>query len=109
MGKSKEAIRLAAQQLLFRAHSFEKAVFLSDSKAAIQAIVNMGETPSNHIQETRQLIQQLKIMKKFITLQWIPESPYLIATESKKKKEGRPASGKKETSRLVTNFSRKST
>jgi hypothetical protein len=39
---------------------FSKTVIKSDSKAAIQAIVNMDELPSKQIREVRLLIKQLK-------------------------------------------------
>lgn len=67
-----EAIKFAIQQLLFRTHKFNKVVILSDSKAAIQAIVSMDETPTREIQEIRKMLQQLKSLKKQVNLQWIP-------------------------------------
>ena len=67
-----EAIVTAVQQLLYRTNQFQKAVILSDSQAAIEAIVNMDETPSSQIKNIRTIIKQLSNLKKKITLQWIP-------------------------------------
>uniref|UniRef100_A0A8D9AWA7 ribonuclease H n=1 Tax=Cacopsylla melanoneura TaxID=428564 RepID=A0A8D9AWA7_9HEMI len=67
-----EAIKIAVQQLLFRTDKFTKAVILTDCKAAIQAIISSEETPTNQTKEIRDIIKQLKCLKKQITLQWIP-------------------------------------
>ncbi|KAL1447160.1 hypothetical protein WDU94_012235 [Cyamophila willieti] len=67
-----EAIKLATQQLLYRTHCFNQAVILSDSKAAIQAIVNTNENTSDKIREIRAILKQLRQLKKIIAIQWVP-------------------------------------
>ena len=68
-----QAIFNALQQLLWRSSSFSSSVILSDSKSAIQAIVNYKKAPpSNTILECRDMIRQLSQLQKKIVLQWIP-------------------------------------
>uniref|UniRef100_A0A8D8UCR9 ribonuclease H n=1 Tax=Cacopsylla melanoneura TaxID=428564 RepID=A0A8D8UCR9_9HEMI len=67
-----EAIKIALTQLLFQPNLFGKVVILTDSKAAIQAIINPEETPSFQIREIRQTLKHLKLLKKVVVLQWIP-------------------------------------
>ncbi|KAI5720833.1 hypothetical protein M8J77_012264 [Diaphorina citri] len=66
------AIKIALLQILNRANQFERAVILSDSKAAIQSITNCSEDPSVEIREIRSIIKQLQNQKKTIALQWVP-------------------------------------
>ncbi|KAI5717804.1 hypothetical protein M8J77_011529 [Diaphorina citri] len=77
-----EAIKIAVQQLLYRTNNFSKAVILSDSKAAIEAIANTDETPTKQIKEIRDIIKQLKCLRKQITLQWIPAHCGIHGNES---------------------------
>ncbi|KFM58471.1 hypothetical protein X975_07553, partial [Stegodyphus mimosarum] len=63
-----EAIAVATQQLLIRSHSFVKAVILSDSKSALQALLN-NQNSSQRILDCRPL---LKAMAHRISFQWIP-------------------------------------
>uniref|UniRef100_A0A8D8WXT1 RNase H type-1 domain-containing protein n=1 Tax=Cacopsylla melanoneura TaxID=428564 RepID=A0A8D8WXT1_9HEMI len=60
------------EHLMCRLHQFQKIVILSDSKAAIQAIVNLNDSPSIQIREIRTTIKQLGKLNKLIALQWIP-------------------------------------
>ncbi|KAI5738059.1 hypothetical protein M8J77_002519 [Diaphorina citri] len=66
------AIKIALLQILNRTNQFERAVILSDSKAAIQSITNCSEDPSVEIREIRSIIKQLQNQKKTIALQWVP-------------------------------------
>ncbi|KAI5754580.1 hypothetical protein M8J77_009716 [Diaphorina citri] len=76
------AIKIALQHTLYRTNQFENAVILSDSKAAIQAIVNNNEDPSEEIREIRRIIKQLYIQKKSLVLQWIPAHCDLAGNET---------------------------
>ncbi|KAI5752692.1 hypothetical protein M8J77_019486 [Diaphorina citri] len=67
-----EAIKIAVQQLLYRTNLFSRAVILSDSKAAIQSIANMGDSPTKETYDIYQMIKQLKSLNKQIAFQWIP-------------------------------------
>uniref|UniRef100_A0A8D9AVJ4 RNase H type-1 domain-containing protein n=1 Tax=Cacopsylla melanoneura TaxID=428564 RepID=A0A8D9AVJ4_9HEMI len=67
-----EAIKLATQQLLYRTHCFNQAVILSDSKAAIQAIISTSENTSDKIREVRAILKQPRQLGKAIAIQWVP-------------------------------------
>ncbi|KAI5725988.1 hypothetical protein M8J77_022473 [Diaphorina citri] len=84
-----EAIKIAVQHLLFSANRFQQAVIFSDSKAAIQAITNTNESPSNQIREIRSIIQQLYHLKKKLAIQWVEK------TKRRRKKKKREEKKKK--------------
>ncbi|XP_071043823.1 uncharacterized protein [Parasteatoda tepidariorum] len=65
------ALNVAQKQLIPR-HLYKKVVILSDSKAAIQAIASKKMPISKNIQDSRALLEKLKIDGRQVTLQWIP-------------------------------------
>lgn len=72
-----EAITVAIQQLSIRKHSFERAVILSDSKSALQALLNK-QNNSQRILECKSL---LKVLVHRISFQWIPAHCGILGNE----------------------------
>lgn len=76
-----EAIRTALQNILYRPYIQQKIVILSDSKSAIEAIVNYTCKTIHSIQEIRSLIKSVKIKNEEVILQWIPAHVGIMGNE----------------------------
>ena len=67
------AITSALNQLTCRPQTFENAVILSDSKAAISATANYLLPPTDRdILQCRAIMRSLNTSSKKVSLQWIP-------------------------------------
>ncbi|GFU99454.1 uncharacterized protein LOC103524116 [Trichonephila clavipes] len=64
-----EAIHIALQQLAVRLPPIERAVILSDSISALQALSNYNENNCLHVQNCRELLGKIKGK---IVFQWVP-------------------------------------
>ena len=75
------AIRSALRNILYRPHIKQKIVILSDSKSAIEPIVNYSNKTIHSIQEIRSLIKTVNIRNKEVILQWIPAHVGIMGNE----------------------------
>ena len=77
-----KAIHMALQQLLLRPLAFKKAVFLVDSKSAIQSIASNRQPIDSTVKETKDAINLLSKQGKTIILQWIPSHVGISGNET---------------------------
>lgn len=78
-----EAIYIALRQLMnLPLNKFNKAVILSDSKAAIQAICSNATKKSTKIRECYKMLIQLQKINKIVHLQWIPAHCGVVGNET---------------------------
>jgi len=76
-----EAICTALRLLNLHLNKVERAVILSDSKAAIQSAGSTETVTSTETKDCQALIRQLKAKHKQIALQWIPEHSQIAGNE----------------------------
>ncbi|KAJ4439355.1 hypothetical protein ANN_07477 [Periplaneta americana] len=78
-----EAIHIALRQLLnLPLNKYNKAVILSDSKAAIQGICSNATKKSTKIRECYKMLTKLQKVNKIVHLQWIPAHCGVMGNET---------------------------
>ncbi|GFW79552.1 uncharacterized protein LOC103524116 [Trichonephila clavipes] len=91
-----EAIHIALQQLAVRLPPIERAVILSDSTSALQALSNYNENNCLRVQNCRELLGKIKGK---IVFQWVPYHSSRVACDKPwstlcKKSHGIPSSSR---------------